>query len=311
MSQPSGMARNSGEPAQFAVARTVTKVRKMTIQLKAHLRQYGLLVIPVRTGREALRLWHRIASDYRQEQESEARRERRRQLIDSYLQKHPLRKLQIGAGENPLSGWLNTDLEPVSHSIIHLDAQEQFPFEDQLFDYIFSEHMIEHIPYLGGLYMLGECFRVLKPAGRIRIATPNIEQIVGLCTSALNDDQKAYIRWSMDHLGLYASQKSEFQKRRPEWALDAQHLQAYFPKQNEDPACFVVNNFFRSYGHQFLYNPSTLRSALEATGFEDVRQYEPGESDDDEIRGVEAHGQHIGETINRFETMVFEARRPA
>jgi SAM-dependent methyltransferase len=283
----------------------------MTLQLKTHLKRYGFLVVPLRTGRETVRLWQRVASGYRQELESEDRLERRRQLIDSYLRQHAVRKLQIGAGENPLAGWLNTDLEPVSSAIIHLDALEPFPFADKLFDHIFSEHMIEHIPYRGGLSMLNECFRVLKPGGRIRIATPNIEQIAGLCSPELDDQQKAYVRWSMDHLGLYEPRASEFQKRRPEWALEAKHLQEYFPNEEEDPACFVVNNFFRSYGHQFLYNPATLRAALKAAGFDDVEQCEPGESDEEELRGIETHGQHIGETVNRFETMVLEATRPA
>src|SRR5438477_50522 len=82
-----------------------------------------------------------------------------------------------GAGFNSLPGWLNTDLEPKSASVIYLDAAKPLPFAYSTFDYIFSEHVIEHIPYPQGLSMLKECFRVIKPGGTIRIATPNLEQI--------------------------------------------------------------------------------------------------------------------------------------
>jgi predicted SAM-dependent methyltransferase len=49
-----------------------------------------------------------------------------------------------------------------------------------VFDYVFSEHMIEHVSYAEGLLMLRECLRVLKPGGRIRIATPSLEVLLDL-----------------------------------------------------------------------------------------------------------------------------------
>src|SRR5512133_1085151 len=38
------------------------------------------------------------------------RRVRDRRLIDRYVQRNGVRKLQIGTGSNPLPDWLNTDL---------------------------------------------------------------------------------------------------------------------------------------------------------------------------------------------------------
>jgi SAM-dependent methyltransferase len=279
--------------------------------LKSRIKRYGFIAISIRAIRETVRSWQRVAENFREERETQLRLEQRQRIVDTYVREHGVRKLQVGSGDNPLPGWLNTDLDPALPAVIYLDALEPFPFDDQLFDYVFSEHMIEHVSYLGGLGMLHECFRILKPGGSLRIATPNIEQIAGLCTLALRAEQKAYVGWSMDHLGLYAPQESRFQKRRPEWAIDPRHLEKFFPRRDEDPVCFVVNNFFQSYGHQFLYNPSTLRAALDVAGFEDVRQCEPGESDDVALRGVETHHQQIGDAMNGFETMVFEAMRPA
>jgi hypothetical protein len=63
----------------------------------------------------------------------------------------------------------------------------------------------------------------------------------------------------------------------------------------------VVNNFFRSWGHAFIYDPATLRHALAQAGFADVEEREVGE--------LEAHLADQPE-FNVFETFVLEARRP-
>jgi SAM-dependent methyltransferase len=202
--------------------------------------------------------------------------------IRSYLATHEVRKLQIGAGFNSLPGWLNTDLAPKSASVIYLDAAKPFPFADGTFDYIFSEHVIEHIPYPQGLSMLKECFRVIKPGGRIRIATPNLEQIAGLSTPNKTDIQQKYIDTT---------------------------LGKYQPEIDLRDESFVINYFFWGFDHLFVYNPATLADALRRVGFVDIRRCSPGESADDNLRGVESHGRIIGDEMNGFETMVLEGTR--
>lgn len=207
----------------------------------------------------------------------------REKVIRSYLESHQIKMLQIGAGTTLLEGWLSTDIRPLRREIIFLDATEPFPFENDTFDYVFSEHMIEHISYDDGLSMLQECQRVLKPSGKIRIATPNIENIVG----------------------LYSRQESEFDQEYIKWAIDR------FMKDTKSyHKSFVVNNFFRGFGHQFIYDPVTLQDAMEKVGFIQVKRYTPGESDDKILCGIESHGQVIGDVRNQFETMVLEAKSP-
>ncbi|MFO0872132.1 MAG: methyltransferase domain-containing protein [Pirellulales bacterium] len=204
--------------------------------------------------------------------------------IRRYLARHDVRKLQVGSGPNLLSGWLNTDLcESSRLKAVPMDATKPFPLPSQEFDYVFSEHMIEHINYDQGLAMLQECFRVLKPGGRIRIATPDLEVLIGLHTPHRSPIQQRYLRW-----------------------VAHRHLD----EQREHPA-FVINNGFRNWGHQFIYDRATLQNALEATGFTDVTICRPGTSADDQLRGLESHGRLVGdEDINQFETMVLEASRP-
>src|SRR5260221_172664 len=104
------------------------------------------------------------------------------QEFASYLETHPIHKLQLGAGSNVLDGWFNTDMLPVPPTIFFLDCTKRFPFADATFHYVFSEHHLEHLSYREGLSMLRECCRVLRPDGKIRIATPDLEVLLGLYT---------------------------------------------------------------------------------------------------------------------------------
>ena len=104
----------------------------------------------------------------------------RHRKIRTYLHNHSLKKLQLGTSNNPISGWLNTDLLPTSREVVYLDATRPFPFDGEVFDYVFSEHVIEHLEHPSAVSMLHECFRVLKPGGRIRISTPDLRVLIGL-----------------------------------------------------------------------------------------------------------------------------------
>jgi hypothetical protein len=53
--------------------------------------------------------------------------------------------------------------------------------------------------------------------------------------------------------------------------------------------CFGANRAFRAWGHQFLYNFSTLELTLCAAGFDRVIRREYGESEHPELRGIEHH----------------------
>ena len=205
---------------------------------------------------------------------------RSRRLIAAYLAAHSTRKLQIGAGHNPLPGWLCTDIAPVHPGIAFLDATQPFPLPDSTFDLVSSEHMIEHIPYAAGLFMLGECHRILRPGGRIRVATPDLQVLLALNTAEPAPMQQRYLRWITER---------------------------FLPGRPCRPS-FVINNAFRNWGHQFLYDAEILAEALAQKGFVQVTRQAPGKSAEPALQGLEVHGDHIGDQdLNAFETMVFEA----
>jgi hypothetical protein len=90
-----------------------------------------------------------------------------RKLLDDYHRGMGRHKLHLGCGDNVLPGWLNSDYYPRSDSVLHLDATAPLPLPDASLDYVFSEHMIEHLSSADGMRMLRECHRVLRPGGKV------------------------------------------------------------------------------------------------------------------------------------------------
>ena len=53
-----------------------------------------------------------------------------------------------------------------------VDLNYSLPYEDEFFDYILSSNGIEHLE--DQYNFVRECYRVLKPNGKILISTPNV-----------------------------------------------------------------------------------------------------------------------------------------
>jgi predicted SAM-dependent methyltransferase len=201
-------------------------------------------------------------------------------MASNYLKYSQIRKLQIASGSNVLPGWLNTDLNPAKE-IMFLDASKRLPFGDCTFDYIFTEHFIEHLKYRAGVQLVQECYRILKPGGRLRISTPDLHFLIELCDENKTEVQKRYIKWEVDQYNpdkIYAD-------------------------------TFVVNNFVRG-DHKFIYDYKTLKNLLSKCRFVEVKRYEPGESPDENLLGIESHCRMIGDDFNKLESMVLEAIKP-
>lgn len=210
---------------------------------------------------------------------------RRAAQIEAYLAAHPVRKLQIGAGPVKHEGWLNSDLVPRDGEI-YLDAREPLPFEDRSLDYVYSEHLVQHLTYPEVCRLHAECFRILKDGGRIRAAAPNLWSFASLCCGPnSSEEHKEHIRWYIDHY-VY----------RPHGA------DGYV-------GGFVMNNMMKESG--FLFDPETLRITLEKAGFVDIVECPIGTSSDPNLHDLETHGKVLGTSaVNEFETFVMEARKP-
>lgn len=200
------------------------------------------------------------------------------EITQSYLSSHKIRKLHIGCSDHILDGWLNTDISPQFPFVLRLDASQPFPLGNDEFDYIFSEHMIEHILYPQGMQMLSECYRVLRKNGRVRISTPNLNFLIDLYKEEKTDLQKNYIKWATD----------QFIRSAP-WYDEL----------------FVINNFVRDWGHKFIYNEKILAASLRKVGFSKILRCELNKSEEEALRNLENENRMPAGFL-KLETMTLE-----
>ena len=222
-----------------------------------------------------------IKSDLRRKRQQQ----QSRRVVNDYFSRPGPKYLQIGCGRNLHTGWLNTDIYTDQGDVAYLDATQPFPLPDNAFDAVYCEHVIEHIGYDEGQVMLREALRVLRPGGRIRLATPDMARFLALYARQPTPEERTYMEWSM-------------RQHTPQRAVN-------------NMAAHTINTMFTSWGHRFLYDRHTLTEALASAGFVAVAQGSVGQSDYPHLRGLERHDQEIGEANNRFETLVMEAAKPS
>ena len=216
----------------------------------------------------------------------EKARKRSANLFGEYIASNDCRKLQIGCGDNLLESWLNTDISG-RLGTGYLNAGEKFPFEKNTLDYIYSEHVFEHLEIDQQMNMLEEACRVLKRKGIMRIATPNLDFLFKIYRDPQMDAHREYVHWAVNNSLTLRDVKNKI--RTP-----STHY------------CYVINNFFKAWGHQMVHNLESLEQIGLQAGFSTVRKCEVGKSEDPVLQGVEKHGEVIPEEMNLLETMVVE-----
>ena len=86
-------------------------------------------------------------------------------------------KLNFGAGEAKLEGYVNVDLDDASKPDIVCDIRKNdMPFEKNSIEMIQMFHCIEHIEYKYWSKVFTEFWRVLEPNGMLFLAYPEFEK---------------------------------------------------------------------------------------------------------------------------------------
>ena len=205
-----------------------------------------------------------------------------------YLTTSTIPKLHIGCGPFVMEDWLNVDINCHRPDIRYLDAGKPYPFPDNSYDYIYSEHLFEHLSIEEQSVMLQECHRILKPGGRMRMAMPNLHFLMELYLHPDKECNRKYLAWSYKLFGMKQGVPEVSEKNYP---------------------TYVINNFFHLWGHQFIHTPESLKEAAEEIGFKDIRPYPIGISDTPALQGMERHGQNIPTWANEMETFVMEMEK--
>src|ERR1700709_1713415 len=86
--------------------------------------------------------------------------------------------LNLGCGSHFDRQWVNVDFSKTGEGVIAHNLLNGIPFNDNTFEVVYHSHVLEHFPKDRAEEFIRECYRVLKPAGIIRVAVPDLEQIV-------------------------------------------------------------------------------------------------------------------------------------
>ena len=154
------------------------------------------------------------------------------------------RYLDIGGGPNTTSDVIGLDFQWRPGVDICWDVTRGIPLDSDSLDGVFSEHCIEHLPLRGGVAMMRECLRVLRPGGTVRLITPDG--------------------------ALYAT----------EYTRIANGGDGDMPRAGREGILGIltpimsVNRVFNQFGHRFIYDFETFAALLSAVGFVDVAQVE-------------------------------------
>lgn len=91
-----------------------------------------------------------------------------------------MKYLNLGCGSHfsTSTEWTNLDFVSSGKDVIGHNLMNGIPFEDESFDLVYHSHVLEHFSKEDGNKFINDCFRVLKIGGIIRIAVPDLEQIV-------------------------------------------------------------------------------------------------------------------------------------
>ncbi|MCU0567991.1 MAG: methyltransferase domain-containing protein [Oculatellaceae cyanobacterium Prado106] len=120
-------------------------------------------------------------------------------------------KIHLGAFDQGIEGWINTDVTPnmwiakvpfaplllyklkfipersfqlhqnkAFHNLHYLDLTKKLPYADHSVDVFFSSHVIEHLSSREVANLVQELYRCLVPGGLCRIVVPDLEKIISL-----------------------------------------------------------------------------------------------------------------------------------
>jgi predicted SAM-dependent methyltransferase len=109
--------------------------------------------------------------------------------------------LNIGCGNTFSNEWTNIDLSS-QPGVQFWDIRKPLPFANNLFDAVYTSHVLEHLIPEIGHKLVEEIFRILKPNGIFRLVVPDLENIcreylhlLELCLNSPTTENKQKYNW--------------------------------------------------------------------------------------------------------------------
>lgn len=228
--------------------------------------------------------------------------------------------------------WIRVDWQNADYNI-NLSQSPSLPFKDNSKKLLYSAHMIEHLSSQSLPKLFQECYRILKPGGRLRLECPDIEKLIGLYCSkdekVLNHFRKYRKEILIEKFGYpenYIEDHLSVLGEVSNYIVEGQwvHIPVYVPKEEFDHQLetLSLDDFcewcislqtpeqHKSGGHQSAIYFSKLHRMLEQSGFTNITKVDFGKTT---IPGLELNGGFwsIKEKPHRaFYSLFVEATKP-
>ena len=206
------------------------------------------------------------------------------------------KKVQFGCGLSHKAGWVNYDssltlklqrlpvlgaiarkaVPPLFDECVRFgDVSKGLPIPDGSVQFLYSSHVLEHIPLLNLRRALVEAFRVLAPGGIFRSVMPDLER---LARSYLSDERPEAAVSFIEYTGMGLRER---------------------PKGLMGGARFLWGNS----RHVWLWDQKGIAAELDRVGFSDIRRAVIGDSAAQEFSEVEEESRWSN-------ALGFECRKP-
>lgn len=161
-------------------------------------------------------------------------------VIDTNRQRTASRRINIGCGRWPLLYWTNLDSDPSVRADIYTEVPP-IPYPDDSIDEVFAGHVLEHMEPDAGREFLRECYRCLRPGGRLGVVVPDMEEVM-----------RRYLRLNPEH----------------DRVSDIVYDNRWWDIHDMDTVCalFMYSTVQESH-HKWMYSPATLRNRMLEAGF--------------------------------------------
>lgn len=165
--------------------------------------------------------------------------------------------LNVGCGTDYKEGWINIDNNSdnnIEKLDLNWDLRNPLPLEENSVDFIFHEHFMEHLTPEEGIRATQDFMRVLKPGGVLRIATPDLEQVVHKYLNVPLEKDETLKTFNLDFIKTKAER---------------------------------MNISFSWWGHRWIYDWEELERRLKEAGCRNIKRCDLRESQYDELRNLE------------------------
>ena len=240
----------------------------------------------------------------------------------------------LGCGTRYHPAWINIDFHGDGNAVLSWDLSRGLPLPDQSCDVVYSSHVIEHFDRGGARRFLGECRRILKPGGIIRLVAPDLEGLARAYLSCLEaarsgdagaSDRYEWIviemidqlvrhrsggemlrYWSRDVVPaedfVAARVGTEYWRARP-------HCKGRVLPDDAPDAADVGRFRLAGEAHQWMYDSYSLGKLLADCGFANVRRCAADESEIDSFAAYNLDTEADG-SVYKPDSFFIEAKAP-